>query len=143
MWGWREGFGLFDYLDRLQVPLRLKDFHGRMRALGLSEFQPSMPVNSALLFLAALIRGCDEVVSSFFHGEKDREKGFFTADDGETLVMFASQAGLVIANAKRDQDRKARGSPENSYRHFDCRRCCTECFDLRGGVIQRGSGENL
>lgn len=143
MWGWQEGFELFDYLDRIQGPLRLKDFHGRMRALGLSEFQLPMPVNSPLLFLTAPIRNCDEVVGSFFLGEKDREKGFFTADDGETLVMFASQTGLVIANAKRDQDRKARGSPENSYRHFDYRRCCTECFDLRGSVIQRGSGENL
>ncbi len=143
MWGWHEGFGLFDYLDRIQEPLRLKDFNGRMRALGLSKFQPPMPVNSPPLFLTALNRNCDEIVSSFFLGEKGREKGFFAADDGETLVMFASQADLVIANAKRDQDRKALGSPGNSYRHFDYRGCCTECFDLRGGVIQWGSGENL
>lgn len=143
VWGWHEGFGLFDYLDRIQELLRLKDFHGRMRALGLSKFQPPMPVNSPLLFLTAPSLSCDKVVGSFFLGEKGRKKGFFAADDGETLIIFDSQAGLVIANAKRDQDRKARGSPENSYRHFDYRRCCTECFDLRGSVIQRGSGENL
>ena len=143
MWGWHEGFGLFDYLDRLRGSLRLKDLHGRMRALDLSKFQPPMPVDSPLLFLTALIRSCDEVVSSFFLGEKDREREFFTADDGETLVMFDSQVDLVIANARRDQDRKARGSPGNSYRRFSYRCCLTECSDLRGGVIQRGSGENL
>ncbi len=64
MWGWHEGFGLFDYLDRLRGSLRLKDLHGRMRALDLSKFQPPMPVNSPLLFLTALIRSCDEVVAA-------------------------------------------------------------------------------
>ena len=108
-WGWREGFGLFGYLDRLQGPLRLKDFQGRMRALGLSEFQPPVPVNSPLRFLTAPIRNFDEIVGSYFLGEMDRVKGFFAADDGEALVMFDSQADLVIASAKRGRGKKSPG----------------------------------
>ena len=43
-------------------------------------------------------------------GEKETE---FTAGDEETLVMFASQAALVIANARRHRDeQRARADPE-------------------------------
>ena len=80
-----------------------------MRALGLSEFQPPVPVNSPLRFLTAPIRNFDEVVSSYFLGEMDRVKGFFAADDGEALVMFDSQAGLVITSAKRGRGKKSPG----------------------------------
>ena len=43
-------------------------------------------------------------------GEKEQE---FTAEDEETLVMFGSQAALVIANARRHRDeQRARGDLE-------------------------------
>ena len=43
----------------------------------------------------------EESVGAFYVGEKDVE---FTPEDEETLVMFASQAALVIANARRHRD---------------------------------------
>ena len=60
-----------------------------------------MAVSPVLTFLAAPIRHLGESVRAFYVGEKDVE---FTPEDEETLVMFASQAALVIANARRHRD---------------------------------------
>ena len=82
-------------------PLRLRDFHSYARELGLPEFLPPMAVSSPLPFLAAPIRHLGESVGAFYVGEKELE---FTPEDEETLVMFASQAALVIANARRHRE---------------------------------------
>ena len=96
-----EGMMFFQYLSNIQEPLRLRDFHSHIRSLGLPEFQPPMAVSTPLPFLAAPIRHLGESVGAFYVGEKGLE---FTPEDEETLVMFASQAALVIANARRHRD---------------------------------------
>ena len=96
-----EGMMFFQYLSNIQEPLRLRDFHSHIRSLGLPEFQPPMAVSTPLPFLAAPIRHLGESVGAFYVGEKEVE---FTPEDEETLVMFASQAALVIANARRHRD---------------------------------------
>ena len=96
-----EGMMFFQYLSNIQEPLRLRDFHSHIRSLGLPEFQPPMAVSTPLPFLAAPIRHLGESVGAFYVGEKGVE---FTPEDEETLVMFASQAALVIANARRHRD---------------------------------------
>ena len=96
-----EGMMFFQYLSNIQEPLRLRDFHSHIRSLSLPEFQPPMAVSTPLPFLAAPIRHLGESVGAFYVGEKDVE---FTPEDEETLVMFASQAALVIANARRHRD---------------------------------------
>ena len=93
-----EGMPFFEYLNGISEPLRLRDFHRYTRSLGLPEFRPPFPVSSPLPFLAAPIRHLGESVGAIYVGEKEVE---FTAEDEETLVMFASQAALVIANARR------------------------------------------
>ena len=96
----------FEHLSRITEPLRLRDFHSYIRALGLPEFRPPMAISPVLTFLAAPIRRLGECVGAFYVGEKDVE---FTTEDEETLVMFASQAALVIANARRHrEERRAR-----------------------------------
>ena len=101
-----EGLKLFERLSRIAEPLRLRDFHSHTRALGLPEFRPPMAVSPVLTFLAAPIRRLGESVGAFYVGEKEVE---FTPEDEETLVMFASQAALVIANARRHrEERRAR-----------------------------------
>ena len=99
-----EGMMFFEYLSRITEPLRLRDFHSYIRSLGLPEFRPPMAISPVLTFLAAPIRRLGESVGAFYVGEKDVE---FTTEDEETLVMFASQAALVIANARwhRDEQR--------------------------------------
>ena len=105
-----EGMMFFQYLSNIQEPLRLRDFHSHIRSLGLPEFQPPMAVSTPLPFLAAPIRHQGESVGAFYVGEKDVE---FTSEDEETLVMFASQAALVIANARRHRDeQRARADME-------------------------------
>ena len=96
-----EGMMFFQYLSNIEEPLRLRDFHSHIRSLGLPEFQPPMAVSTPLPFLAAPIRHLGESVGAFYVGEKDVE---FTPEDEETLVMFASQAALVIANVRRHRD---------------------------------------
>ena len=96
-----NGMLFFEYLSSIGEPLRLRDFHGYARELGLPEFRPPMAVSSPLPFLAAPIRHLGESVGAFYVGEKDVE---FTPEDEETLVMFASQAALVIANARRHRE---------------------------------------
>ena len=96
-----EGMMFFQYLSNIQEPLRLRDFHSYVRELGLPEFHPPMAVSSPLPFLAAPIRHLGESVGAFYVGEKELE---FTPEDEETLVMFASQAALVIANARRHRE---------------------------------------
>ena len=96
-----NGMLFFEYLSSISEPLRLRDFHSYVRELGLPEFHPPMTVSSPLSFLAAPIRHLGESVGAFYVGEKELE---FTPEDEETLVMFASQAALVIANARRHRD---------------------------------------
>ena len=96
-----EGMSFFEYLNGISEPLRLRDFHSCMRSLGLPEVRPPFPVSSPLPFLSAPIRHLGENVGAIYVGEKEVE---FTPEDEETLVMFASQAALVIANARRHRD---------------------------------------
>ena len=99
------GAVFFQYLLGLAGPLRIPDMGSHFRLLGLPEFQPPMPATS---FLATLLRnqGMAWGVIYLANGEGGRE---FTAEDEETLVMFASQAALVIANARRyREEQKAR-----------------------------------
>ena len=96
-----EGMPFLEYLNGISEPLRLRDFHSYTRSLGLPEFRPPFPVSSPLPFLSAPIRHLGENVGAIYVGEKEVE---FTAEDEETLVMFASQAALVIANARRHRD---------------------------------------
>ena len=105
-----EGMPFFEYLNGISEPLRLRDFHRYTRSLGLPEFRPPFPVSSPLPFLAAPIRHLGESVGAIYVGEKEME---FTAEDEETLVMFASQAALVIANARRyREEQRARADLE-------------------------------
>ena len=96
-----DGMLFFERLSSIGEPLRLPDFHGYVRELGLPEFRPPMAVSAPLPFLAAPLRHRGEGVGGIYVGEKEIE---FTAEDEETLVMFASQAALVIANARRHRD---------------------------------------
>ena len=96
-----NGMLFFEYLSSIGEPLRLRDFHSYVNELGLPEFRPPMAVSSPLPFLAAPLRHLGESVGAFYVGEKELE---FTPEDEETLVMFASQAALVIANARRHRE---------------------------------------
>ena len=102
-----EGPRLFEYFSSVQGPLRLRNAADHMRALGFPEGHP--PVRS---LMGTPMRHQGERVGNLYVAEKEGG-GEFTPEDEETLVMFASQAALVIVNARRHRDeRRARADLE-------------------------------
>jgi len=95
-----EFMAFHEYLLGLAEPLRVGDFQSHITALGMPEFDAPVSVTS---FMATSLRTRGETVGIIYltKGEGGQE---FSAQDEETLVMFASQAALVIANARRHRD---------------------------------------
>ena len=95
-----EGPTFFKHLFGLAEPLRTGDFQSHVRSLGLPEFQSPLAVTS---LLATSLRNRGEVVGTIYliKGEGDQD---FTPEDDETLIMFSSQAALIIASARRYRD---------------------------------------
>ena len=109
LWDMPQGLGFFEYLSGMETPLRVPDIAGHLGALGMPEFSP--PVSASSL-LVAPIRHQGVGVGTIYlaHATEGRE---FSREDEETLVMFASQAALVIANARRHrEEQRARADLE-------------------------------
>ena len=109
LWDMREGLGFFEYLSGLAEPLRVPDIDDHLRALNMPEFLPSVPVTS-LLVAPIRHRGVGVGTIYLTHGE---DGGEFTQEDEDTLVLFASQAAMAIANARRHrEEQRARANLE-------------------------------
>jgi len=109
LWDMPEGLGFFEYLSGLEEPLRVSDVDSHLGGLDMPRFLPSVPVKSLLV---APIRHQGAGVGTIYlaHDTGDRE---FTREDEETLVLFASQAAMAIANARRHrEERRARADLE-------------------------------
>ena len=121
---------MFQYLTQMSAPTRLRDFGGHMRSLGLPEFSPPMPVSPALSYLGAPIEHRGERIGGIYLGEKEGEQEF-TNEDEDTLVMFASQAALVISNARQHrEEQRARADLEALV---DTSPVAVLVFDARAG----------
>ena len=109
LWDMPEGLEFFQYLSGLQEPLRVSNINSHLRALGMPRFLPAVVINALLI---APIRHQGAGVGTIYlaHETDDRE---FTQEDEETLVLFASQAAMAIANARRHrEERRARADLE-------------------------------
>ena len=95
-----EGLELFEYFGKISEPLLLRDFHSHIRARGLPEFKPPVPMSPVLSFLAMPIRHRGQRAGFIYLADKINGREF-SNEDKETLAMFASQAAMVIANARR------------------------------------------
>ncbi len=111
LWLMPEGLRIFQALTEMSEPLRLPDLAEYVRGLGFTDFTIPLPVG-VFRFMAAPMFHRGERVGQVFVG--DREDGAeFTLADEETLVMFASQAALVIANAgTHREEQRARADLE-------------------------------
>ncbi len=99
----------FHHLNHVPEPLRINGLASYLRSLGMEEWDPPVAIAS---FLVAPIRN-KGVRLGFIGVAKGETGGEFTREDEDTLVMFASQAALVIANARRYRDeRRARSDLE-------------------------------
>ena len=88
---------LFAALTNIDEPLRLPDLTAHVHALGFTDFTIPLPVE-VFRFMAAPLFHRGVRVGHVFVGDREGG-GEFTDEDQETLVMFAAQAALVIANA--------------------------------------------
>ncbi|MCY3567220.1 MAG: response regulator [Chloroflexi bacterium] len=95
-----EAPAFFSYLSGVDEPLRISDTDSLMNAEGMSSFRPPLPASSLLV---APIRHQGASMGTIYLAH-DRSERQFSGEDEETLVMFASQAALVIANARRLRD---------------------------------------
>ena len=94
-----DGLLVYRYVSELERPLRVGDYGSHLASMGLSDFSP-VPVSSLLI---APIRHMGESMGTIAVGRQ--EPGLeFNDEDEETLMMFASQAALVISNARRYRD---------------------------------------
>ncbi len=91
-----EGLLVYRYLSALREPLCIGNYGEYIASLGLSDFLPI----SASSFLTAPIRHGGRAEGNIYLAKSELGDEF-SQEDEETLVMFASQAALVIANARR------------------------------------------
>ncbi len=107
--GWPEHFG---YLSGIPGPLRVPDLLEHIRSLGLPELIPPLEVSERVSFLAFPVLHRGERVGSISLAEKEGGQEF-TQEDQDTLALFASQAALAIANARRHrEEQRARNDLE-------------------------------
>ena len=93
-----KGLGLLQYLNEIEGPLRLADISSHPRSVGFPEGHPPMKT-----FLGTPVLHLGERLGNIYLTEKEDGREF-TLEDEETLVMFASQAGMAIVNARRYSD---------------------------------------
>ena len=104
------GLELFAHLSSRPEPLRVADFVAYAQALGLPEIGP--PLGPLTSFLSAPIRLQNARVGNLYLSDKPSEEGFSPQDE-DMLALFASQAALAIANARRHrEERRARADLE-------------------------------
>ena len=131
LWLMPEGLRIFQSLTGISEPLRLPNLVEHIQGLGFTEFAIPMTVGPVYRFMAAPMFHRGVLVGHVFVG--DREDGEeFTKEDEETLVMFASQAALVIANARTHrEERRARADLETL---IDTSPVGVVVFDMRRGA---------
>lgn len=95
---WPEGQQLYEHLRSLSRPLRVADLPRYLESLGLT---PTTWHSRTLQATPMYHRGLH--VGSFFLDNKEGGQEFTDADE-ETLVLFASQAAVAIANARAYRD---------------------------------------
>ena len=107
-----DGIRFLEYLNAVPHPLRVPDLPSHFRAMGLPEFRPPVAGGGPMSFLLAPILHLGERAGTFYLSEKEGGQEF-TREDEDTLVMFAAQAAMAIANARRHrEERRARAGLE-------------------------------
>ena len=111
LWLTPDRWQLFESLTGISESMRVPDLVEHVRSLGFTEFSIPLPVG-VFRFMAAPIFHRDVRVGHVFVGDRE-DGGEFAQEDEEILVMFASQAALVIVNARTHrEERRARAGLE-------------------------------
>ncbi len=109
LWQAPQGQMFFEYLNALPGPMRVGYLEDFTASISLGKFRSPVKLTA---FMAAPIRH-QGVRSGNIYVGSDEPGREFSQEDEETLVMFASQAALVIANARRHrEEQRARAGLE-------------------------------
>ena len=112
VWDIPERWLLFEYLSSISEPLRVPDLVGHAKSMGIPAFHPPLEVGPQVSFMAAPVFHLGKRLGNVFLAEKEGGAEFSRTDE-ETLVMFASQAALVVSNARRyREEQRARADLE-------------------------------
>ncbi|MDE0422195.1 MAG: response regulator [Gammaproteobacteria bacterium] len=104
---WPDAGRSFAHLRSLPGPLRVDDYASYLRSVGIEPL-PGLPHT----FMALGIRHGDVDAGHFLLGDK-ADGARFTAEDEETLVLFAAQTAAAIGNARAHcAERRARAHLE-------------------------------
>ena len=111
LWLTPDRWRIFESLTRISEPMRVPDIVEHVRSLGFTEFSIPVPVEVFRVMAAPMFHRGARVGHVFVGDKYDGEE--FTRADEETLVTFASQAALVIVNARTHrEERQARADLE-------------------------------
>ena len=97
-----EGRLLSKHLKAASGPVRVPDFDAHMRSIGIHNLRTPEPL-SAFLVVPILHQG---VKVGNLHVAKSEPGEEFSQEDEDVLLMFASQAALVIANIRTYREEK-------------------------------------
>ena len=100
-----DGIRFLEYLSAVPGPLRVPDLTGHFRSMGLPDFRSPIAGDGPISFLLAPILHQGERAGTFHLAGKEGEREF-TREDEETLALFASQAAMAIANARRHREER-------------------------------------
>ena len=121
----------FEHFRKLRRPVRTADFSKYTREVNLPQFDNVPPVRRDTTFLGAPLRHRGGTVGTFLLAEKKGGLAFTPADE-ETLVVFASQASLVISNARRYREEQTARSGLQTL--IDTSPVGVALFDIEKGV---------
>ena len=93
-----QGSGLLGHLGEAEEPLRLTDIASHASSVGFPKNHPPMKT-----FLGSSVRYRNEILGNIYLAEKEGGREFGREDE-QILLMFASQAALVIDNARRRRE---------------------------------------
>ncbi len=135
-----DGSHIFDTLITPSKALRVRDLLAYVRSMGFADFRLPVLVGPVVPFMAAPVIHLGKFVGKIcVAGTEDGRE--FSAEDEETLVMFAAQAAMVMANARRYRDeQRARNHLETV---INTSPVGVVVFDVRNGVplsINREAG---
>ncbi len=95
--------GIYERLGGITVPVRHPDLLEMLSEMGVPGVRVPLPSGITFSFLASPLLHRGQRLGNIYLAAK-LSRPEFTQEDEETLVMFASQAALVIANARRYRD---------------------------------------
>ena len=100
-----DGARFLEYLSAVPGPLRVPDLTAHFVAMGLPDFRSPIAGDGPISFLLAPILHRGERAGTFHLAGKEGGREF-TEEDEETLALFAAQAAMVIANARRHREER-------------------------------------